>query len=298
GNGEHVMSLFEEPPEWHQYARTYSGIAELDQENLMAIQHCWYTDEYMNKTGTWGDLIVIWAFSQVYKTDIQIFSSDASHPYVIQAKDGKEARYSVKLGYMPHVHFVSLIKQSDTTMTRKKGTLGDSIDKCKNKDAGHNFERPRETFTYNLDHYGNDTDSEMQTIAEELQQEDIEDAMRKELTGRVENFLTGNEIKELNDFIDNLNTPKHGNVCDFVNSLYTHIKDDKKIKTNFSQELSVPHFKIVYALQFLFKCIDSPHASRVETYVRDHHMLCNKKGGGGFWKMFTRSYDWNENGIW
>ncbi|CAH1790531.1 unnamed protein product [Owenia fusiformis] len=120
-NGEHVMTLFdsEDNKDWQQFAATLEPTEDLPNRQLS-----WYTDEYMAKPGVWGDNLMLYAFTKLYGIDVAIYSAGTDEPYTMAAEDehGNQQRMTAKLGFIPHLHFVSVINKTG------KKSEGDGVD--------------------------------------------------------------------------------------------------------------------------------------------------------------------------
>ncbi|CAH1790524.1 unnamed protein product [Owenia fusiformis] len=111
-NGEHVMTLFdsEDNKDWQQFSATLEST-----EDLHTRQLSWYTDEYMVRSGVWGDNLMLYAFAKLYSIDIAIYSAGIDEPYTMTANEGPgdKERMLARLGYISRLHFVSLVNITD-----------------------------------------------------------------------------------------------------------------------------------------------------------------------------------------
>ncbi|CAH1780655.1 unnamed protein product, partial [Owenia fusiformis] len=109
-NGEHVTTQFDTTiiDDWTRYNASHLEIND-DEKTKLA----WYTESYMNKPGTWGDNLMIWAFTQLFDVDVEIFSQGSENSYKITANNNSDNKVIVRLGYIPHTHFLSLVSCKD-----------------------------------------------------------------------------------------------------------------------------------------------------------------------------------------
>ncbi|CAH1790526.1 unnamed protein product [Owenia fusiformis] len=110
--GEHVMTLFdsEDNKDWQQFAATLESTEDLHTQQLS-----WYTDEYMVRPGVWGDNLMLYAFAKLYSIDVAIYTAGTDEPHTITADEGPgdKERMLARLGYISHLHFVSLVNITD-----------------------------------------------------------------------------------------------------------------------------------------------------------------------------------------
>ncbi|CAH1795825.1 unnamed protein product, partial [Owenia fusiformis] len=124
-NGDHVMTLFDTTTndEW----RVNSKQNEKKSADEMKLSY--YTDSYMNKPETTGDTLMIWACSQLYDVDFEIFPSASDRSYKISAKDDDSIRATVRLGFVGQAYFVSLVSTNKES-TEFMYLLGRKIKAC------------------------------------------------------------------------------------------------------------------------------------------------------------------------
>ncbi|CAH1783117.1 unnamed protein product [Owenia fusiformis] len=137
-NGDHVTTQFCTIiiNEWTQYKNSSHPMND-DEKTKLA----WYTESYMNRPGTWGDNLMIWAFTQLFNADVEIFSQGSENSYKI-ANVNSASRVIVRLGYVPQkiandnsdgrvmvrqIHFISLVSLKEL---EEMFNLGKKISKC------------------------------------------------------------------------------------------------------------------------------------------------------------------------
>ncbi|CAH1802698.1 unnamed protein product [Owenia fusiformis] len=127
-NDEHVMTLFdsEANTEWQEYAANNEST-----EDLHIKQLSWYTNEYMVRPGVWGDNLMLYAFTKLYNIDVAIYTAGTDEPYTMTADDesGGQQRMTARLGYIPHLHFISLVDRTDRVYASDEDSMMQMSDK-------------------------------------------------------------------------------------------------------------------------------------------------------------------------